>query len=239
MDKVYKNEESNLHTGHRQRLKAKYISRGADALTDEELLELILFFALPQRDTLPLARALLSRYGSISAMMDSPRETLKDINGINEHSSILLSLLSDMSRLYRMDKICEDNCFRDKEKIARYLSAYLANERKDCMAILCLDKQDRLLLCETVFDHPTELLSTTHIRTVVHRALDMGAYSVAIAHKHADGYPEPSENDISSTNALSLALANVDVKLIEHFVVTDKEYLGISEYVDRTGYEEF
>ena len=236
MTKLYKNEESNAHAGHRHRLKSRYVYRGAEKLSDEELLELMLFYAVPQRDTAPLAAALLNRYGSLSAMLYAPKEHLMEVDGINEHSAILLSLFTDVSRIYRMDKLNDDNRFRDREKIARYLCAYMESQRDDCTVMLCLDKQDRLLSCETVFDFPVDLMTTAHIRAVVHRALGVGAYSVALAHKHADGCPEPSDNDVTSTDALAVALGNVDVKLIDHLILTDDTCVSISDYADAVGY---
>jgi len=237
MNKVYKNEESNLHKGHRKRLKDKYIALGTEGLTDAEMLELILFYALPQRDTAPLAKALLDRYGSVSAILDTPRERLMELDGINEHSALFLSLLTEVGKLYRMDKLDEDNLFEDKEKIARYLMAMLCTERRERTAMLCFDRQRRLLSAEIIFDEDVGQMTSAHIRKVASRALGVGAHAIALAHNHESGISEPSENDISATNALDVALGGVEIHLVENFVVTDDKFVGIKEFIIENGYE--
>lgn len=237
MNKVYKNEESNLHAGHRKRLKDKYLTLGIGGMKDEEILELLLFYALPQKDTAPLARQLLTRFGSLSAILDTPRERLLEVKGINEHSSLFLSLLTDIGKLYRMDKINADNLYESKEKIGRYVTVLLGAERRERTALLCFDRQRRLLSSEVIFDEDIGRLSTPHIRKICSRALGVGAYSVVLAHNHTSGITEPSENDLSSTNALEISLGGVGIQLIEHFVVTDESYIGIKEFIESNGYD--
>lgn len=237
MNKVYKSEESNLHAGHRKRLKNKYLTLGIGSLKDEEILELLLFYALPQGDTSNLAHRLLTRFGSLSAILDTPRERLLEVSGINEHSAIYLSLLTDVGKLYRMDKINADNLYESKEKIGRYVTAFLGAERRERTALLCFDRQRRLISGEVIFDEAVGQLSTAHIRKICTRALGVGAYSVVLAHNHTSGIAEPSENDLSSTNALDISLGGVGVQLIEHFIVTDESYIGIKDFIENNGYD--
>ena len=236
-DNRYKNQNSNLHKGHRARVKERFRKTGLDGFTEVQILEMALFFGVPQGDTNDLAHRLLNRFGSFSAVCDAGYEQLMEVTGVGENTATYLKSIPALCRAYRLDKISADNLFESEERIGRYLLAYFMGEHTEKTVLLCLDRKRRLLGCETVFSDGMDSITSAKSRRVAELALSYHADGVVLAHNHPSGICEPSEFDITSTNALDLALHGVGIHLIEHYVITEEEYLGIKKFIRNYGYE--
>ena len=235
-DRIYKNDDSELHKKHRQRVKAKFRKTGFESFSDVEILEMALFFAKPQGDTNPLAHHLINRFGSLSAVFDASYSQLTEVPGIGENAATLLTSIVALCRAYRLDKIMDDNVFESEEKIGRYLMAYFMGEHTEKTVILCFDRRRRLLGCEKVFAEGMDNMSSAKIRRVAELALTHKAAAVVMAHNHPSGIVEPSEFDMASTNGLKASLSGVGIHFIEHYIVTNENYLGIVRYMEDFGY---
>lgn len=232
---MYKNEKSELHKGHRQRVKEKFIQNGLKDFTDVQVLEAALFFCIPQGDTNDIAHRLLNKFGSLSAVFDASDEYLLSVQGVGENTRTFLRFMPELMRRYRMDKIADDNVFESKEKIARYLSAYFMTSKSEHAVVLCFDKRRRLLGEETLT--PDSVNAASGSRKIAEIAISMKADSVVLAHNHPSGICEPSNVDISTTNAIELSLSSIGINLIEHFIITCDNYIGLKEYISIHGYE--
>lgn len=237
MQNPYKSESSNLHKGHRARVKEHFVRSGGEDFTDVQMLEMALFFAIPQGDTNELAHRLMNKFGSISAVLDAPHEQLTDVPGIGDNAASFLNFSVALARRYRLDKIADDNLFENADKIGRYLMAFLMGASGEQTVLMCLDGKRRLLFCEKVFSDGMTEMTPAIVRKIAELALSHRAHGVVLAHNHPSGICEPSEYDITATNALNMALAGVGITLIEHYVITDEEYSPIMSYIAEHGYE--
>lgn len=232
---MYKNENSELHKGHRKRVKDKFIQNGLKDFSDIQVLEAALFFCIPQGDTNDIAHRLLNKFGSLSAVFDASEEHLLSVQGVGENTCTFLRFMPELMRRYRMDKIADDSIFESKEKIARYLSAYFMTLKGEHAVVLCFDKRRRLLGEESLT--PESVNAVSGSRKIAEVVISMKADSVVLAHNHPSGICEPSNVDISTTNAIELSLSSIGINLIEHFIITCDKYIGLKEYISMHGYE--
>ncbi len=232
---MYKNEKSEVHKGHRKRVKDNFIKNGLDVFSDVQALEMALFFCLPQGDTNELAHKLINKFGSFSAVFDATPEQLESVSGIGENTKVFLKYIPALLRRYRIDKIADDNIFETQEKTGRYLMAYFMTEIREKALVMAFDRKRRLLGTVPL---PTSSVGTSaaNAREIAELALSMKSDAIVIAHNHSSGLCEPSEADISATNALDFSLSTVGINLIEHYIVTNDSYLGIKEYIRKNGY---
>lgn len=232
---MYKNEKSEVHKGHRKRVKDKFMRDGLDTFTDVQALEMTLYFCIPQGDTNELAHELLNKFGSFSAVFDATPEQLEGISGIGENTKVFLKYIPALLRRYRIDKIADDNIFESKDKTVRYLMAYFMTDTREKGIVMAFDRKRRLL---GAIPMPAAYIgtSTANAREIAELAISMKSDAIIIAHNHPSGICEPSEADISATNSLDFALSAVGINLIEHYIVTDDKYLGIKEYIRTNGY---
>ena len=196
-----------------------------------------LFFGIPQGDTNDLAHRLLDRFGSFSAVLDAPYEQLLEINGMGENAATFLRCLPALCRKYRLDRIASNNLFESDEKIGRYLLAYFMGEQVERSVLLSFDGKRRLLGVDRPFSSGLTDMAEITTRRIAELALAHRAHYVVLAHNHPSGICEPSEFDITATNALDYALHSVGLQLIEHYVVTEEEFCGIKAFIHDGGYE--
>lgn len=140
-------EDTSMHTGHRARLKAQFLQSGLDALTDIQVLELLLFYANPRRDTNPIAHRLLNQFGSLSAVLDAPPELLGKVNGVGENAALLLHLVPCVCRRYLIDRASYEQVLDSTEKAGAFLVPYFFGARDEMVYLLCLDAKCKVLDC--------------------------------------------------------------------------------------------
>ena len=204
--------------GHRARMRQKLLTAGPEALLDHELLEMVLFLALPRRDTKPIARLLLARFGSYAAALAAPLVELRQIDGLGEAGAAALkTVVAAALRLARAEVI-DRPVLGNWDRLMDYLNAVLARERIEQFRVLFLDKRNRLLADEAqgrgTVDH-----TPVYPREVVKRALELHATAIILVHNHPSGDPTPSREDIDMTREVRAAAAALDVVLHDHIVV--------------------
>ena len=192
-----------LHDGHRQRAKDRYRQLGADALADHELLELALFYAIPRQDTNETAHRLLKRFRSLQGVLQATPEELEREEGVGRSAALLLCLIGDISRRARITSL--------PEKILN-----------------CLDGKGKLLTCRCI-GKGTVSASPVHVRQVVENALYAGASTIILAHNHPSGVALPSDADVLVTRRIQEALAPLGIRLADHIIVADDDYVSMAE----------
>ncbi len=215
-----------IHDGHRQRLKDRFLREGLDGFTEIQMLELLLFYAIPQKDTNPLAHALLDRFGSLAKVLDAPVEKLVEVNGIRDHAATLIKLTKDLSRSYEVSKIREETCLPTIEDCGNYLKPFFKGRKNETVFLLTLDAKLKVLNCSEVGEGSVNSANVP-IRRIVEMALTEGASTVVLAHNHPSGIALPSYEDIATTRRLAAALNTVDVVLADHIVVADDDYVSM------------
>ena len=217
-----------IHDGHRQRLKARFLEEGLDTFTEIQALELLLFYAIPRKDTNPIAHALLQQFGSLSQVLDATAEELCRVPGITENSAILLKLVTEAGRYYQINRNAHTEILTTLDACAEYMLPYFFGRRVETVFLLCLDAKSKVLCCKEVGEGGINSASIS-IRKIVEVALGAGATTVVLAHNHPSGVAVPSSEDIMTTRRLYQALQAVEITLADHVVVADEDYVSIAQ----------
>lgn len=215
-----------IHDGHRKRLKERYIRDGLDGFTEVQILELLLFYAIPYKDTNPIAHALLNRFGSLSKVLDAPMSKLMEVEGIKDHAAVFLKLLRDVERCYKVSNTRDELRLGSVWECGEYLKPLFHGRKNEIIYLLCLDGKLKVLNCRQVGEGSVNYASIP-IRRCVEMALEDGASIVILAHNHPSGIAVPSGDDIQATRRLAAALAAVEITLADHIVVADNDYVSM------------
>jgi DNA repair protein RadC len=204
--------------GHRQRLRQRFLEGGDQALPDYELLELILFLAIPRTDTKPLAKQLLARFGGFAAVLNADIAALTEIDGIKENAAATLKLVEAAARRLAKTEIFDRPVINSWEKLVDYCRVNLAHLPRERLHLLFLDRRNAVIAGETqgigTVDH-----APIYPREVARRALELNATAVIMVHNHPSGDPSPSAADIEATRKVAEALKSIGVTLHDHLIV--------------------
>lgn len=219
--------KGNEHKGHRQRLKDKFIENGLDIFEPHEALELFLFYAIPQKDTNPLAHRLLDKYLTISGVCDAPIDELMKESGISKSAATLLKLLPEMSRLYNESKLNLNNVLELENVGDMFLTKFIGRT-EECVALLLADAKGKIIYFN-IISHGSISSTDVPVRKIVDLSLRLNAKSALIAHNHPSGNALPSKSDIETTRLIRVTLQNVGVSLIDHYIIADNDYISLRD----------
>lgn len=222
-----KDEQEFDFSGHRKRLKDFYVQNGMDMLKDYEILELILFYAIPRRDTRGIARRLLNKFGSLSAVMNASIVDLCSVDGIGENAAILLKLIPDTARQYMLDSKEEKLCLDTNEKIRKYLEDFFIGRTVECFYLLSLDNAGRLIRCTKMAEGEPDNVNVNTKKVGLEIALS-GAKGIVIAHNHPQGLPLPSKADVDVTEKISGIARELGSMLIDHIIFSPTEAFSMA-----------
>ena len=207
-----------LHAGHRNRLKQRFISGSPDAIPDYELLELLLFSAIPRRDTKPTAKLLLERFGSFAEVINAPPERLKEVKGVGDAAVMQLKLVRAGALRLMQRSIMQQPVLSTWDAVIDYCRAAMGFEAREQFRILFLDKKNRLVADEVqqtgTVDH-----TPVYVREVVKRALELSASAIILVHNHPSGDPAPSRADIDITSQIVAAARPLGIAVHDHLIV--------------------
>ena len=215
-----------IHKGHRQRLKERFLQEGLDNFTDIQALELALFYAIPRKDTNPIAHALLERFGSLDQVLEAPVEELAKVPGMGESAAILLHMITEMGRYYLVSRSIQNRVLPTLDDCANYLVPFLYGRRVETVFLLCLDAKCKVLCCKEVGEGSVNSAGIS-IRKIVETALGANASAVVLAHNHPSGVAIPSGEDVQTTRRIAVALQAVEIQLVDHIVVADGDYVSM------------
>lgn len=215
-----------IHDGHRQRLRERFLKEGLENFTEVQVLEILLFYCIPRQDTNPIAHALLERFGSLAGVLEAPVSELKKVTGMGENAATFLSLLMSTCRYYRMCQTAQPKFMTSVEDYGGYLVECLRGRRNEMVYLLCLDAKCKMISCKEIGEGSVNSASVP-VRRVVEMALGDNATSVVLAHNHPSGFAMPSEEDILTTHRLAMALNAVEIRLVDHIVVADGDYVSM------------
>ena len=206
------------HLGHRDRLRARARSAGVDALPDYELLELFLFRSIPRRDTKPLAKALLAKFGSLTAICAAPVEALTAVPGLGEAAALDLKLLQSVTDRLAKAPVTRRPVISSWSALLDYVRIAMANAPREQFRVLFLDRKNQLLADE-VMNHGTVDHAPVYPREVMRRALELSASAVILVHNHPSGDPTPSSADVEMTRQVVEAARTLRIAVHDHLVV--------------------
>jgi|TARA_B100000315_G_scaffold96715_1_gene88845 DNA repair protein RadC len=205
-------------TGHRARLRGRFLRAGADALDDYELLELVLFQAQPRRDMKPLAKRLLARFGSFAAVIGADAKRLSDVAGAGESVIAALKVIEAASHRALQDQVLERPVLSSWQALLNYCKVAMQHAATEQFRILFLDRKN-VLIADEVQQTGTVDHTPVYPREVVRRALDLGASAIIMVHNHPSGDPTPSAADIEITRQVVEAGRPLGVTVHDHLVI--------------------
>lgn len=204
--------------GHRDRLRQRFREGGDDAMPDYELLELILFRALPRRDTKPLAKELIAKFGSFTEVMNAPDERLAEVTGVGEAVITEIRLIRGAALRLMKGQVMDRPVLDSWSAVLGYCRAAMAFQSKEQFRVLFLDKRNRIIADE-VQQEGTVDHTPVYVREIVKRALELSATAIILVHNHPSGDPTPSRADIEMTRQIVEAAKNLGITVHDHIIV--------------------
>ena len=215
-----------IHSGHRDRLRSRFLREGLDNFEEVNALELLLFYCIPRKDTNELAHALLSHFGSFHQVLDATPEELMAVPGIGESTATFLPLISAACRYYRVNQANDVSALDTIEKCGDFLVNYFHSRKNETVILLCLDAKCKKIVCREIGEGSVNSASIS-IRRVVEIALGVKATFVVLAHNHPSGVAVPSAEDVQTTKMIARSLNAVGISLTDHIVVADDDYVSM------------
>ena len=216
------------HDGHRERLRKQFLDHGMESMRDYEVLELLLFYAIPRRDTNALARQLLKHFGSIAAILEASPAELKNVAGIGENAAVLLRLITPLSRRYLQSRTDKGIILNSTRACGKFLIPYFLGEVDELAYLLCLDAKHKLLTCRLLHRGSVNAVAVS-LRKAAEIAMACNATSVVLAHNHPGGLALPSDEDYATTNQLREAMKLLGIRLEDHIIVADDDYVSMAD----------
>ena len=201
---------SSDHKGHRERLRKRFIENGLDGFEEHQALELFLFYAIPRKDTNPLAHRLLERYRSISGVCDAPIDELQRDFGISENAAALLKLLPELSRLYNESRLAKDSII-DLNTLGEIVKMKFIGRTAEVVVLILGDAKGKMVYFDVVSQG------------------SVNSSDFPIAHNHPSGNALPSRTDLNTTKLIADTLRGVGVSLLDHYIVADNDYISLRE----------
>lgn len=227
MSEPAKKKEQPHHSGHRQRLRERFLTSEGEGLPDYELLEILLFAAIPQKDVKPLAKQLLSRFKNLKGVVQAEMEQLKEF-GLTESPITLLKAIALTHARIARNEIINQPVLSSWQKILDYCYATMAHEKNEQLRLLFLNRKN-MLIAEEVQQRGTIDHTPVYVREVIKRALDLGAGALILVHNHPSGDPTPSKDDITMTRAVADAAKAVGLVLHDHLIIGQGKHASFKD----------
>ncbi len=219
--------EKNLHEGHRARMRKRFRETGFDGFSEHEILELLLFYTCPRRDTNELAHALIDRFGSLAAVINADYDELTDIKGISENTATLFKIFPALVPKY-YESNTEKKVYNSIENLKEMFESYFIGLNHEEFRIACFNS-DAQLLSHKLISKGTPSSAPCDIRAIMEEVLKTNASAVAFAHNHPNSCSMESNEDIRTTRDLASALNDIDVELLDHIIVNNSGSISMRQ----------
>ena len=216
----------NPASGHRARLRKRLLEGGVDALGDHEVIEFLLMGAIPRRDVKPIARTLLTRFGSLAGVLNADPRALTNHPGMGETSAAALTIVATAARRLARQTVRDQPVLASWQALIDYLTIDMAHLTVERVRVLYLNVQNRLILDHHVGDGSIDE-AAIHPREVIRKALDLGASALILVHNHPSGSPQPSRADIQITQRIAEAGRLLGVVVHDHVIVGREGHVSL------------
>ena len=206
-----------VHTGHRARLRERLRREGLASFSEHEVLELLLTYAIPQRDVNPLAHELVARFGSLAGVLEADESELLRVDGVGANAALLLSMMPQLLRRYQMSAQGERPVITNLMQARAYCAPLFWGLKREQLYMVCLNKSGRVLHLALLHTGTVDEVAL-YPRVVVQTALRYDAHAVLLAHNHPSGVAQPSRADCAATDAVLRALETVGIKAVDHLI---------------------
>ena len=222
--------ESKKHSGHRRRIKSKILENGLDGFLDYEILETLLFYTIPRKDTKEVAKELLKEFKTLEKVLAASKDEILSlkIRGISENSYIYFKLLNDLNKKLYKEKFSKETILNSVEATYDYLKSSIGLLEKEVFKIIFLSANNKYLGDEIIFLGTIDK-SQIYPREIVKSVLKYNAKSVIFSHNHPSGNPKPSQADLEMTKKLKKILEPLEVRVLDHIIITPEKYYSFLE----------
>lgn len=216
-------KETPHYAGHRQRLRERFLKSGAGALADYELIELLLFSAMPRRDVKPVAKALLKKFGSLSALLNASAAEISAVDGVGEVAAVNLRVTHEVALRMLGDDVMNKPILSSWDNLIDYLRAAMGHNKIEQFRILFLNRKN-VLIADELQQEGTIDHTPVYPREVIKRALELGASALILVHNHPSGDTQPSTADIEMTQEVQDAGKKLGIELHDHLIISKNGY---------------
>ena len=216
------------HTGHRERMKAEFLARGLEGWPDHRVLELLLFYTIPQGDVNDLAHELVERFGSLAGVLDASVEELKKVKGVGDHTAVFLRMLPAVLGRYQGARTRLSAIINSPEEAYAWLEPYFFGARNEMVYVLCMDGKRQVLGVRKVAEGSIEM-AEVNTRRIAEEAIGLRAAQIYVAHNHVSNLAIPSQADWLTTDTLRSALRPIGIELIDHLVFVDGDMVSLKD----------
>ncbi len=218
-----------VHDEHRQRVRKEFLARGFNENTPEhKVLEMLLFYSIPRKDTNELAHQLIDYFGSFSALLEATPEEIMKVKGVGENTVALIKLMLPVLMLYQNQKLNPVDRYDNMNEICNYFMKKYLGITKEQFSVMCFDSSGRQCGFDFLSSGDVSSVGITS-RMVVETVIKNNATSIIIAHNHPGGNALPSADDIHVTEKIANALKHINVKLADHIIICDDDYVSLEQ----------
>ncbi len=219
----------NHYLGHRERLRKRYIETGMEALNDYELLELLLFYSIPVKDTKPIAKQLIKTFGNIkNIFLNLNSSKIKNIKGVGRNTIILLKIVKDLCSIIQKQNIIEKKSLKNPVDVINFAKVSLGLLDEEVLYVLSLNSRNEIINF-SLLDKGTPNEIYLYPRKILKKAIEDNATAIILIHNHPSGNTYPSENDIFFTKKIEKILKEIQIVLHDHIIVSADEYFSFKE----------
>lgn len=217
------------HSGHRARMKARFLKeKSFDSFQPHNVLEYLLFYTIPIRDTNEIAHRLLNQFGSLSGVFDAPYSELLKVEGVGPHTASLIKSILPLSRAYAMDKEAVGMILDSTESVSQYVKSKYLGYEDEVYSIISLDNRNQVIAYDIVTKGSLSTVSLD-ARKTMEILLNRGASCVVLAHNHPGGLAVPSGADITATKNFAICCQSLGVRVMDHVIVCNEECVSMKE----------
>ena len=223
-----KKDGINIHAFHRKRTKEEFLANGLNGWPDHKVLELVLFYAIPQGDVNDLAHVLIEHFGSLVGVFHATYEQLLEVDGVGPHTAVLLQLIPAAAARYLHENASFDGQIVSTRQLQELLEPYFFGQRDEIACLVCMDGKNKLLAIRKLGEGVVDTVNIA-ARKVLEAALACNASRVVLAHNHVSGVACPSQADVDTTLYLRRLLAATDIALVDHLVLAGGDAVSMAE----------
>ncbi len=221
-----KQKNSGIRDGHRERLKQRFLREGLRGFEEHQILELLLFFGIPRKDTNEMAHALLNRFWNLPGVLKASYDELIKVKGITANAAVLIRFSGSLIREYYDRDLPKDMILDTPDKIGEYVLPKFLGEQNERVLVVCMDNKCKVLSCAFVSEGSINATEIS-VRRILEQAITSHATAVVIAHNHPSGFALPSAEDQASTRTIAQVLDVAGIRLVDHLVIAEDDFVSM------------
>lgn len=221
-------KKKNIHAGHRERLRKRFLEKGMDALDDHQILEFLLFHCNRVKDTNPMGHALMDRFKNLDAVFSASYDDLIKVDGISDAAAALILFVSQLSNRVSRSTVPRKAALLTQRAAGEYCMKFFKGLKKERVVLVCLDSERNVISADIISEGVSNA-SVVDVRKIVEIAMNKGAVGVVLAHNHPDDATHPSNADVSVTTRIVNVLEGINISVIDHIICNNETFTSMSE----------